>query len=171
MSSDPPNDSPPRVEPTQPPGPLVSQLPAPLLATTRPPSSALASVSLALSILGFLGSIIPFAGFVGTIGLILGLVDKRQPDLPGSPRSHGQATGGIALGAIGTVAGLGWALIFYWISTADGHASCPHLYAFDGQEYRLDADLASVAIFEAAEREDLDRLESVREVKVSTGSA
>jgi hypothetical protein len=42
--------------------------------------------------------------------------------------------------------------------------SCPHLYAHDGEDYKLDADLASGALYKGAERDDTDRLESLREV-------
>jgi hypothetical protein len=38
-------------------------------------------------------------------------------------------------------------------------ASCPHVYSFDGQENRLDADMLSGSFSKYAESEDIDRLE------------
>ena len=42
--------------------------------------------------------------------------------------------------------------------------SCPHVYSFDGQRFKLDADPLSGALFAGAEREDWDRLEELRPV-------
>ena len=64
----------------------------------------------------------------------------------------------VGLGA--TLLGLGSTFIGFAILSG----SCPHVYSFDGQRFKLDADPLSGALFAGAEREDWDRLEELRPV-------
>jgi hypothetical protein len=117
-----------------------------------------------LGLIGFVAGIVPFAGFIGTIGVILGLVDKNRVDPPNAPQRHGMSTAGIVLGSFSTLGAIAWIVAVVWLATSVKMGSCPHLYAFDGSKYELDADLASGALYKGAEREDTDRLESLRAV-------
>ncbi len=130
-----------------------------------PPRSGLAIGAFAVALVGFILGIIPFVGIVGTIGLVMGLVDKNSNDPPDRPRRHGLATAAIVLGSLAT-AGVGiWTLLLVVVSRASSsRGSCPHVYSFDGERYRLDADPVSGALFAGAERDDVDRLESLRAV-------
>jgi hypothetical protein len=58
------------------------------------------------------------------------------------------------LGTLAIAAGLGWT---YVIATS----SCPHVYAWNGREFVLDADPLSGSLFRGAEGVDMDRLEAL----------
>ncbi len=125
--------------------------------------SMLAVAAFIVGLLGFLGGFFPFVGFVGTVGLVLGIVDLLHKD-PGRPRRRTYAVMGVVFGGLSTAGALIWVVAAVSVGQAAKKGSCPHLYAFDGETYQLDADLASGALYKAAERDDLDRLESLRPV-------
>ena len=129
------------------------------------PHSSMAIGAFAVALIGFLAGLIPFAGFFGTIGLILAVVELRdlhRPDRP--PRKRGFAVAAVVLGSLATVGAVFWVIVFVWIWQSPGRASCPRVYSFDGKEYRIDADLVSGAIYSGVERSDHDRLESLQPV-------
>lgn len=132
--------------------------------STPPPHSVLSILSLILAVLGFLAGLFPFAGFIGTVGLVLALIDKNSPDPPEQPKRHGLSTAGMVFGVLSTLGAFVWVGIFIWGLASMKRGSCPHLYAFNGESYQLDADLASGALYKGAERDDTDRLEALREV-------
>ena len=135
--------------------------PTPPFTPQLPPRSGLAVASFVIALVGFLIGLFPFAGAVGAIGLVLGIVDLASRDPPQRPQRHGLAKAGVILGSLATLGALAWgAAAIYAVQTA----SCPHLYAYDGAEYRLDGDLVSGALYAGAERTDLDRLESLAPV-------
>jgi hypothetical protein len=132
--------------------------------SSPPPHSVLSILALVLAILGFVAGIFPFAGVIGTVGLILALVDRNSADPPDRPQRHDLASVSIVLGTLSTLGALVWGVFFLMGLSALNRGSCPHLYAHDGEGYKLDADLASGALYKGAERDDTDRLESLREV-------
>lgn len=154
---------PPYEQPPQPPQPPQGDWPPPA-PPPGSPHSTLSILSFIVALVGFIGGIIPFGGFLGTIGLILGLVDKNTPDPPDTPKRHGLSTAGVVLGALSTLGAFVWGGLIVWGLSTLKSGSCPHLYAFDGESYQLDADLASGALYKGAERDDLDRLEALRPV-------
>lgn len=129
-----------------------------------PPHSSLAVAAFVISLIAFVCGLVPFFGFVGLLGIVLAIVDRSRPDPPDRPQKHGLSIAGIVLGALAGLGALVWVVITIWFTTSVAKGSCPHLYAFDGEGYRLDADLASGALYAGAERDDLDRLESLKEV-------
>lgn len=130
----------------------------------QPPHSSLSILSFVTGLIGFLAGVFPFAGLIGTVGLVVGIVDTRAVDPPHARQRHGFSIAGIVLGALATLGALAWGISATWLAVGVSRGSCPHLYAFDGETYRLDADLASGALYRGAEREDSDRLESLRAV-------
>ncbi len=127
-----------------------------------PRHSSLAVAAFIISLVAFVFGLIPFFGFVGILGIVLAIVDRSRPDPPDRPQRHGLSIAGIVLGALAGLGALVWVVITIWFTTSVAKGSCPHLYAYDGQDYRLDADLASGALYAGAERDDLDRLESIK---------
>jgi hypothetical protein len=128
------------------------------------PHSGLAVASFIVALVGCIGGIFPFAGVLGIIGLVMAVIDLRGDDPPSQARRHGFATAGVVFGVIATLGVALWTVIFVGLSKSPSMNSCPHLYAFDGTDYRLDADPVSGALFAGGERDDLDRLESLRAV-------
>ena len=128
-----------------------------------PPRSSLAVAAFVLALLGFVVGLFPFAGLIGTIGLVLAVVELRRP--PTEQKSHRTlAILAAIFGALAT-AGVGiWLIITVSLGASIAKGSCPHVYAFDGEGYRLDADPLSGALYAMAERDDLDRMESLRAV-------
>jgi hypothetical protein len=120
--------------------------------------------ALVLGLLGFFGGIIPFVGFLGLIAVGLGLYDLKRAKTDGVPEKHGLSTAGIILGGISSLGGVAWVVFSVWFVESASKGSCPHLYAWDGEHYQLDADLVSGALYKGAEREDMDRLESLKAV-------
>lgn len=100
-------------------------------------------------------SIIPLAGYLGLLGQALILLGQTRPP-PG--RRGPLPLGSVSAGSMAVFAAFAWS---HFIATTF-RGSCPHLYAFDGAEWRLEADALSGAFFAAAEGEDLVRLESAR---------
>ncbi|MBL8682630.1 MAG: hypothetical protein JNK05_25910 [Myxococcales bacterium] len=129
-----------------------------------PPHSTLAIAAFIVAMVGFVGGIVPYVGFLGTIGLVMAIVDKVRQKDPAAPKRHIFSTIAIVFGVLATIGAIMWAVFISWLNTASSRGSCPHLYSFDGQRYQLDADLASAALYRGAEREDTDRLESLRAV-------
>ena len=127
------------------------------------PHSSLATAAFIISLIAFLFGLIPFFGFFGLLGVVLAIVDRSRPDPPGRPQRHGLGIAGIVLGVLAGLGAMVWVVITLWFTSSVARGSCPHLYAFDGEGYRLDADLASGALYVGAERDDLDRLESLKE--------
>lgn len=132
----------------------------PFHAPRKLPHTSLAIAAFAVALVGFLAGLFPFAGFVGTIGLVLGIVDLRKND---GNQGKGYAFAAIGFGTVATLGAFVWVWIFTSLANSS-HGSCPHLYAFDGQRFVLDADLASGALYKGGERDDSDRLEALREV-------
>jgi hypothetical protein len=135
----------------------------PQMPQQTPTQSRLGLSAFIVALIGFLVGIIPFAGFVGTVGLVLGVVDLQRARA-GQPRPTGFAIAGVVLGALATLGAVAWVIAVVAFEQAAKKGSCPHLYSYDGEAYRLDADLASGALYKAAEKDDLDRLESLRPV-------
>jgi hypothetical protein len=150
------------------PGPGLGPNPPPPYRQPAPPpdapNSGLSVASLVLGLVGFFAGIIPFAGFIGVVAIVLGLVDRNRIDPPHMPQRHQMSSAGILLGALSTLGAIAWVVAVVWLATAIKVGSCPHLYAFDGSRYELDADLASGALYKGAERDDTDRLESLRAI-------
>jgi len=126
-----------------------------------PPHSSLSVAAFVVALSGFVLGLVPFAGVIGTVGAILAWVDLSRPD-PERRFRHGLASAAVVLGVIATLSVGVWVFFFYSALKTVGPGSCPHVYAFDGERYRLDADLVSGALYAGAERDDLDRLESLR---------
>jgi hypothetical protein len=129
-----------------------------------PVASSLSTAALVLAVVGFLIGIVPFAGCIGTLGVILGVVDLVQQDAPGQPRKHANSVVAIVFGTLASAGVVFWIWVWSRPPSTPGVGSCPHVYAFDGAEHRLDADMVSGALFSGAERSDLDRLEHLRPV-------
>lgn len=127
-----------------------------------PEHSNMAIASVVVGTIAFLAGVIPFVGFLGLVAILLGVVDGQGYDRPEAPRRHTLAKVGIILGALASVGAVIWTIVTIWFVSAASHGSCPHLYAFDGKEYRLDADLASGALYRGGERDDFDRLEALQ---------
>lgn len=130
-----------------------------------PPHSTLSVIALVMAVVGFTIGLIPFAGLLGTVGLFLAAVDLSTHDMPDRPQRHTLSKIGLVLGSLSTLGALVWLGIFTWGMSSTRSGSCPHLYAHDGEGYKLDADLASGALYRGAEREDTDRLEELKEVE------
>jgi hypothetical protein len=116
-------------------------------------------LALIFGIIALLASIIPFAGAIGLFAIVLGLVELLGGEpgpQPGSGRGMGVA--GLIMGVLGCGAAAIWVVI---IATS----SCPHVYTYDGTDYRLDADPLSGSFLEAAASTDWDRLEHLAEVE------
>lgn len=128
------------------------------------PHSGLSVAAFIVALVGCIGGLFPFAGIFGTVGLVMAVIDLRSEDPLGQPRRHGFATAGVVFGVVATLGVAVWTVIFVGLAKSPSMNSCPHLYAFDGKEYRLDGDPVSGALFAGGERDDLDRLESLRAV-------
>ncbi len=153
----PPNQPPPQAPYPQ--GPY----PAHVADGKPPPRSALSIAAFIISLAAFIFGIIPFVGFLGVVALVLAVVDlTRSKDDPG-PSRNGFSIAALVFSAGAILGAFIWVWIFQVIASS-AHGSCPHVYAYDGGRYRLDADLVSGALFHGAERTDVDRLESVRAV-------
>jgi hypothetical protein len=112
----------------------------------------MAWVAFSVALTGFLLGWFPLAGFIATGGALLGILDLLIK-VPGGKRK-GIAITSIVLGAFGTGAAILW-------TYAIAHASCPHVYAWNGKAWELDADPLSGALLPGAEKRDWDRLESL----------
>lgn len=117
-----------------------------------------AIVAFIVALLAFIGGIVPLVGLIGGVGVVLGVLERGMPD-PRHPR--GLATAAVVLGSFAVLGAFAWmAFGTYVVMTS----SCPHVYAFDGDTFTLDGDMASGALFAGAEKNDLDRLEHLRAV-------
>lgn len=124
--------------------------------------SSLGIAGFIVALCGFLLGGIPFVGYIGLVGLVLCVVDMQRSGTAGMPqRKRGFTIAGIVLGILATAGAITWTVFVIWFQQATKKGSCPHLYAWDGEQYRLDADLASGALYKGAERDDMDRLESL----------
>lgn len=120
------------------------------------PQSGLGIAGFVLGLVGFIIGWIPAAGFLGTIGAVLALVALGQKD-----RRRGLAVAGLVLGLLATCAAAIWMAVI----ASGPRVSCPHVYAWDGTRFVLDADPLSGSIFRAGESEDHDRLEHLAPVE------
>jgi len=132
----------------------------------RPPlsHSSMSIGALVVGLLAFFGGVVPFVGFLGLVALGLGFFDLQRAKTDGVPEKHGLSTAGMVLGGIASLGAIGWVIFSVWFVESASKGSCPHLYAWDGDHYALDADLVSGALYKGAEREDMDRLESLKPV-------
>jgi Domain of unknown function (DUF4190) len=140
-----------------PPSPTPTQGEPPRVPTT---SSSLAIWAFVLSLVGFLIAWIPVVGFMGTVAAVMGVKAIRRASDPREPRKTGLAIAGLVIGIIDTVAALTWLIVYGVLATM----SCPHVYAYDGETWRLDADPISGSLFAGGESDDMDRLEHLRAV-------
>jgi hypothetical protein len=124
----------------------------------RPQISGLSWAALAVAIPSFCVGWIPFAGFVGTIAIVLAVADLSKSQYP--PRPIAVSVIAIVLGGLSTTAALCWVILASTMKVS----SCPHVYAHDGAQWRLDADPLSGAILPGAERSDWDRLDHLAAV-------
>ena len=146
-------------------GPPVYIPPAPDPMQGQPPrvptkASQLAIWSFVLALIGFPLAWIPVVGFMGTVAAALGIKAIRRASDPAQPSKTGLAIAAIVIGVIDTVAAITWIVVYAFLATM----SCPHVYAFDGDTWRLDADPLSGSLFAGGESDDMDRLEHVRAV-------
>lgn len=123
----------------------------------RPRTSTLGALAFTAALFGFLLGWFPYAGFLGTLGLLLAVIDCARPN-PDGQRSTGLSIAGIILGAISTVAAIWWTQFL-----AHAH-SCPHVYSWTGKAFELDADPLSGSLLRGGETTDLDRLEHLAAV-------
>jgi hypothetical protein len=131
---------------------------APPTPPTPPKISVLSWISLAIALPAFLVGWIPFAGLSAIVGVILAIVDLTRVD--GPPRSKTVSILSLVLGGMAMLAGGTWVLMAAIFKVS----SCPHIYAFDGARWQLDADPLSGALLPGAERSDWDRLEHLAPV-------
>ncbi len=116
----------------------------------RPPEGRVMHAGFVLSIVAFFLGWVPFAGFLGVLAIMLGAIGRAQYDREGNAKII--AT--VGFGGLATAAALVWT---YLAATA----SCPHVYAWDGEAWRLDADMLSGSLYRGGESDDVDRLESL----------
>jgi hypothetical protein len=112
--------------------------------------SGLAITAFVIALVGFLLGWFPGAGFLGVVGVILGILG-----IQGAGRKKGLGVAAIVLGSCSTIAAVSCIII---IKTSSFH-SCPRVYSFDGERYQLDADPLAGALFPGGETTDVDRLE------------
>ena len=99
-------------------------------------SSPLSVASFVVASIGFFLGFVPFLGVISIVGIVLGVADRKQGDPPGERRRHSLGTLGIIIGIFATI-GVGlWAIAFFTVSKGLQSGSCPHVYAFDGEDYR-----------------------------------
>ena len=102
---------------------------------------------------------VPFLGFgLSVMSLIQAISYLKAP--PKDSDNSAAAILAIVVGLGSAVIGLGSAVIGFGMLMG----SCPHVYSFDGQRWRLDADPLSGSLFAGAERQDWDRLEHLQPV-------
>lgn len=128
--------------------PVPAAGPKPLV---REPGSGLQQAGFVITLVAFAIAWIPFAGYLGLIGIVLAAAGRAQCSREGNAKI-------VASGIFGAIA-IGAAAFWTYVAAT---ASCPHVYAFDGTEYRLDADMLSGSLFEGAESDDVDRMEHLR---------
>jgi hypothetical protein len=147
----------------QQPGPPHAYHPAGAPAPPGPPHppspSKLGIIALVIGLIALVLSVIPLFGFVGLLAVLLGTVELIAATNPNRPQAgqRGKAIAGIITGLLGSA---GASLWVYLIATS----SCPHVYAYDGTSYQLDADPLSGSFLEAGESTDWDRLEHLAAV-------
>jgi hypothetical protein len=112
------------------------------------------TIGFVLAIISLVLAWVPFAGYLGVIALLVALLGRANTPEP--KPGAGITIASVIMGLVGVAAAVAWTYIA-------ATASCPHVYAWDGQEYRLDADMLSGSLFKAGESEDVDRLEYLKE--------
>jgi hypothetical protein len=126
--------------------------------TEVPKITVLSWVSFGISLGGFLVGWVPYVSLGAGVGVLLAILDLAKAD--GKPRRKTVSVISLVLGGLGTLAGLGWLFATFMVL----RSSCPHVYAHDGEGWRLDADPLSGALLPGAERTDWDRLEHLAAV-------
>ncbi len=85
--------------------------------------------------------------------------------MAGAGQPTGLATGAVVVGSLAVVGAVAWIVaLTLLVNVLNTASSCPHVYAFDGEAYALDGDMASGALFSGGERADLDRLEHLQPI-------
>jgi hypothetical protein len=112
---------------------------------------------------GTLAALPPAVMFIGWFALCALVVRIGVTKQPSGARSYVPASVDVVVAHL--IAGaISIALVVAWSAWKVAHGSCPHVYAFDGRSYRLDADPLSGAFFRGAERDDLVRLDHLRPI-------
>lgn len=127
-------------------------------------SSGLAIGAFILALVGFLLGWFPFLGWIGTVGMIMGIVALRSRGKGGAVQKKGLAIAAVTLGSMATLAAAFWLVVTMTLASSSRRSSCPHLYTHNGDGYVLDADPLSGSLFRGAERTDFDRLEELAAV-------
>ena len=120
--------------------------------------SGLAIASFAIGLLALLICWFPFAGYLGLMAVLFAIIAFASHQVPGQEVDKVLAIPGLILGVLATVAAVLWTILVLMMP----HFSCPHVYAWDGQRYRLDADALSGSLFQGGESDDLMRLEHLQ---------
>lgn len=127
---------------------MIKPDPIPGAAPSLPPRPR-ARGALILAIVSALLVWLPFAGYLGLIAALWALAVYKET-------TTGRTVVSVILGLFGTAGAVFWTVL--------AMSSCPHVYAHDGEGYRLDADMLSGALFRGAESEDLVRLEHAKDL-------
>lgn len=114
---------------------------------SKKPKEDYSIAALVFAVIGLLLFWFPFAGFIGTLGMLLAMFEYS-----GTPREFPLGT--VLMGLIGTAGAIFWSYTF-------AIGSCPHVYAFDGQKWHLEADMLSGSFFAGAESNDLARIDHI----------
>ncbi len=117
-----------------------------------PPPGWMRTAGLVCALIGLVFCWVPYVGFVGTLGVVLALAGYSSAD-PNRPFP----TAPLICGLLATVVAGIWAVLI-------AIGSCPHVYAFDGNGWRLEADMLSGSFLPAAEGEDLARIDGASPV-------
>ncbi|HEY3452268.1 MAG TPA: hypothetical protein VGK67_38340 [Myxococcales bacterium] len=146
------------IKPPAPPAPQGAIPPekildAPKPKPVRPPAGQLMQAGFIVAIIAFFIGWIPFAGYLGLVAILLGVIGRAQYDREGNAKIFGT----LAFGGLAVAAATVWT---YLAATA----SCPHVYTWDGKAWQLDADMLSGSLYRGGESDDVDRLESLAAV-------
>ncbi len=129
------------------------------LATRRPDDVSLqVDTGIGPSGFSFLFGWFPFVGLYGLVGIRRAISALSNRNATASDIVVALLS--LALGLAGTGMATAWFLVGYLVTTK----SCPHVYSFNGQGFRLDADPLAGAFLPGGERSDWDRLEHLQAV-------
>jgi hypothetical protein len=124
-------------------------------------TSGLAIAGFVIAIVGLALCWFPFLGWIGTVGMIMGIVVIRSRQGDGVPQKKGLAIAAVVMGSVATLGAILWLVVMAMIASSPRKSSCPHLYSHNGQQYVIDADPLSGSLFKGAESTDFDRLEDL----------